>query len=68
MTRKDYRNIAAELSLSRPQRYPDYHMGNKSSEGYSNGFALAVEAVARALASDNYRFDAERFYSAVYDD
>jgi hypothetical protein len=57
MTRKDYTLIAAELKRSQP-----------SDPNALRGFALAVEAVARAFQRDNGRFDAERFYSAVWGD
>lgn len=67
MTRKDYNVIAAELKLSRPAVANEQDM-SESKRSQRIGFALAVEAVARALSKDNLRFDSERFYSAIYDD
>lgn len=58
MNAQDYRLIAEELHRSDP--FSGAHVEKRI------GFSLAVEAVARALAKDNPRFDADTFYSAVY--
>jgi hypothetical protein len=72
MSRKDYTRIAGELRRSLPNFPKDSDPYDKQAieikRGRYHGFALAVEAVARALATDNPRFDSERFYAAVYDD
>lgn len=62
MTRKDYQLIAAELERSLPEHRPS----PEANDYRRIGFALAVEAVARALGRDNPRFDQSRFYRAVY--
>lgn len=72
MTAKDYKLIATELSRSNPGPVgPDEPYDERIIElkkARYVGFWLAVEAVARALALDNPRFDRERFYAAVEDD
>lgn len=56
MTAKDYTLIAARLRASRPEGAPAPRL---------LGWTAAVEAVADALAVDNYRFDRARFFAAA---
>lgn len=60
MTRKDYELIAAALRMSRVGNLA----GNENRALYNNGVDNAATNVADALASDNPRFDRERFLSA----
>ena len=63
MTRKDYKLIAKALSNAKPPQT------NEAPNPDNYGEILlvwtrTVQFVARALRSDNYRFDYERFYDA----
>lgn len=55
MTRKDYVLLASRLRYAR----------QGVSVSLLAGFDEAVEAIADALASDNYRFDRDKFMEAV---
>lgn len=57
MTRKDYVLLASRLRYAR----------QGVSVSLLAGFDEAVEAIADALASDNYRFDRTKFMEAVKD-
>jgi hypothetical protein len=63
MTRKDYIAIAHELR--RVREIIDTEGVNPNAHG---GFCLAVDAIMRALAADNPRFCAEKFYEAIFKD
>lgn len=56
MSRKDYQALAAALAAQRPA---DHWCPNKREQ-----WRLDVKAIADALASDNARFDRERFMGA----
>ena len=67
MSRKDYERIAAELRRSRPDYIgPDVIVTDETAYQRRVGFALAVEAITRALADENPRFDSHKFYAAIY--
>jgi hypothetical protein len=66
MTAKDYRAIAAALRADRAWQDGDSYSGMDAwTRGAYDQWHTAVLAVARVLAADNPRFDADRFYSAA---
>ena len=62
MTRKDYVLLAKFLNDKRK----DLEASEMpQAEATLKGFDEAVKAIAKALHSENYRFDAEKFASAI---
>ena len=62
MTRKDYILIAAALNSA--LQTPDYWYASNCDSQYEKGAKSAINALAVSLASDNPRFDRERFLKA----
>ena len=60
MTRKDYVLIAKAIKSSRVSNYLD----NPNRALYLNGIDNAAHNMADALASDNPRFDRDKFLTA----
>lgn len=56
MTRKDYIRIAESL---------DFAKGDLDNSSETNGYYVAVRAIADALKSDNSAFDESRFFAVV---
>lgn len=63
MTRKDYIRLAAALSEARTDAH--YRGANdRDSQLVSIGVDIAIREISDALASDNGRFDRDRFARA----
>ena len=64
MTRKDYVLLALHLNrqMDKAKHPADT---TPSSEAFRRGTVEAISAVANALASDNPRFDRDKFLSAA---
>lgn len=66
MTRKDYVRIAAALKVEHDIiEDTSYRRDEKAHEWFLSGWEVTVRSIAGALASDNPRFDRERFYRAA---
>lgn len=63
MTRKDYELIARAIATLR-SIYPDGAPVNDHDKGFEHGTKQAAQYIATALATDNNRFDRERFLKA----
>jgi len=63
MTRKDFELIARAIATLRSV-YPDGAPVNDHDKGFEHGTKQAAQYIASALASDNNRFDRERFLRA----
>ena len=62
MTRKDYVLLAKFLNDKRK----DLEASEMpQAEATLKGFDEAIKAIAKALQSENYRFDAEKFANAI---
>lgn len=62
MTRKDYVLLAKFLNDKRK----DLEASEMpQAEAALKGFDEAIKAIAKALQSENYRFDAEKFANAI---
>lgn len=64
VTRRDYNLIAGAVRAAIDARHPLLNL----SPAAARTFAIAdvVDALADALATDNPRFDADRFHAAIY--
>ncbi len=63
MTRKDYELIAKAIAKLRSV-YPDGEPTNDHDKGFQHGTKQAAQYIASALASENPRFDRDRFLKA----
>lgn len=59
MTKKDYELIASVLRHQKPSA-----LDTRYSQGLTDAWVNVVGALGRALALENPRFDADRFYAA----
>ena len=62
MTRKDYILLAKFLNDKRKDLEASMM---PQAEAKLKGFDEAIKAIAKALQSENYRFDAEKFANAI---